>query len=80
MSELHREAPVGIILDVHDFSVVGQDEKLTASAISTASFSPLRSDVWTVSFLPLSLNIQKEKREKEEENHRVVLISSAEKL
>lgn len=33
MSELHGEAAVGIILDVHDFSVVGQDEKLTTSEI-----------------------------------------------
>lgn len=34
VSELHGEAAVRIILNVHDFSVVGQDEKLTASEIS----------------------------------------------
>lgn len=30
VSELHREAAVGIVLNVHDFSVVGQNEKLAA--------------------------------------------------
>lgn len=34
MSELHGEAAVRIILNVHDFSVVGQDEKLATSEIS----------------------------------------------
>lgn len=33
MSELHREAAVGVILDVHNFCVVGQDEKLTTSEV-----------------------------------------------
>lgn len=31
MSELHWEAAIGIVLNVHNFSVVGQDEKLTTS-------------------------------------------------
>lgn len=31
MPELHREAAVGIVLNVHHLSVVGQDEKLATS-------------------------------------------------
>lgn len=31
MSKLHWEAAVWIVLNVHHFSVVGQDEKLTTS-------------------------------------------------
>lgn len=31
MSELHWEAAVWVVLNVHNFSVVGQDEKLTTS-------------------------------------------------
>lgn len=33
VSKLHWEAAVWIVLNVHNFSVVGQDEKLTASMI-----------------------------------------------
>lgn len=33
MSELDGEAAVWVVLDVHDFSVVGQDEKLTTSEV-----------------------------------------------
>lgn len=31
MSELHWEAAIWVVLNVHNFSVVGQDEKLTTS-------------------------------------------------
>lgn len=31
VSELHREAAIGVVLNIHNFSVVGQDEKLTTS-------------------------------------------------
>ena len=33
VSELDGEAAVWVVLDVHDFSVVGQDEKLTTSEV-----------------------------------------------
>lgn len=30
VSELHREAAIGIVLNIHHFSVVGQNKKLPA--------------------------------------------------
>lgn len=39
VSELHWEAAVGVVLDVHHFSVVGQDEELTTSEEETEDSS-----------------------------------------
>lgn len=34
VSELHGEAAIGVVLNVHNFSIVGQNEKLTTSDVS----------------------------------------------
>lgn len=68
VSELHWEAAVWVVLDVHDFSGVGQDEKLTTSGISERKkvFKEW-GQIFILFFVSLFFNLSMQKKEREKE-------------